>query len=66
LDIGSSDTGHGVFIWHEITLAERLACSLDLELRVKRFSCDIPLSEDNPDDFAGYEVLIEFDSVTLE
>lgn len=33
---------------------------MDLDLRVKRFSCEIPLPEDDPDDFAGYEVLIEF------
>jgi predicted O-methyltransferase YrrM len=33
---------------------------MDLELSVKRFSCEIPLPEDDTDDFAGYEVLIDF------
>ena len=37
-----------------------MACEISLEPSVKRFSGKIPLLEDDPDDFVGYEVLIGF------
>ena len=37
-----------------------MVCNMSSQLSVKRFSSKIPLLEDDPDDFVGYEVLIDF------
>jgi len=59
MDLGSSDTGSGGFGRNQNTVARALACKVNLELTVKRVSLRTPL-EDDPDDFVGYEVLIDF------
>ncbi len=59
MDLGSSDTGSGGFRRNQNTVARTLACGMSLELTVKRVSLRTPL-EDDPDDFVGYEVLIDF------
>jgi predicted O-methyltransferase YrrM len=59
VDLGSGNTGSGGFGRHQNTIARALACRMNSEPSVKRFSGKITL-EDDPDDFVGYEVLIDF------
>jgi SAM-dependent methyltransferase len=60
MDISSSDTGYGSLEQDKNTIAKKLACEMSLEPGAKRVSDKIPLIEDDPDDFVGYEVLIDF------
>lgn len=42
------------------TVAQIAVCEMSLEPSVKRISGKVPLPEDDPDDFVGYEVLVDF------
>ncbi len=59
MDLGSSDTRSGGLRRSQNTIARALACKMSPELTVRRVPLRIPL-EDDPDDFVGYEVLIDF------
>jgi hypothetical protein len=59
MDLGGSDTGSGGFGRDQNTIVGALSCNMNSEPSVKRVPWRIPL-EDDPDDFVGYETLIEF------
>jgi len=59
MDLGGSDTGSGGFGRDQNTIVGALSCNMNSEPGVKRVPWRITV-EDDPDDFVGYETLIEF------
>ena len=59
MDLGGSDTGSGGFGRDQNTIVGALSCNMNSEPGVKRVPWRNTL-EDDPDDFVGYEILIEF------
>jgi SAM-dependent methyltransferase len=60
VDLGGSDTGSGGFGRDQNTIGRALPCNMNSEHSVKRIFPKIPSLEDDPDDFVGYEILIDF------